>query len=86
MAYCLDNVHSMATQCAAVKRALILIKTKFGFCLCSPTYYVSLRMPSINLALALSLVYFPSCCENQPPLIMEGCFVQYLLDYSKDRP
>lgn len=85
MAYCLDNVHSMATQCAAVKRALILIKTKFGFCLFS--YLLCVLKDAIDQpSLALSLVYFPSCCENQPPLIMGGCFVQYLPDYSKDRP
>lgn len=55
MAYCLYSALSMPTQCTAVK-ALILIKTKCGLCLCSLTYCVTINMPQINLALVLPIV------------------------------
>lgn len=55
MAYCLYSALSMPTQCTAVK-ALILIKTKCGLCLCSLTYCVAINMPQINLALVLPIV------------------------------
>lgn len=71
MAYCLYSALSTFTQCIAVK-ALILIKTKCGVCLCSLTYCVAINMPPIQpcSSVVVSIPY--SCCDNQPPLIMEG--------------